>query len=55
MHLRPPQPAPQWNHSTDDILELTTEAIEYERGIQDKVGRLNPKDCTFDSVSCNAV
>lgn len=55
MHLTPPQSPPQWNHSADDILKLTKEAIEYDRAIQDKVGGLDPKHCTFDSVSCNAV
>ena len=55
MHLTPPQSPPQWNHSADEILKLTKEAIEYDRAIQDKVGGLDPKDCTFDSVSCNAV
>ena len=55
MTITPPQPPPLWNHSADDILKLTKEAIEYDRAIQDKVGRLDPKDCTFDSVSCNVV
>jgi hypothetical protein len=52
MSLIPPQSPPYWNHSPDDILKLTKEAIEYDRAIQDRVGRLDPKDCTFDSVSC---
>jgi hypothetical protein len=55
MPFTPPQPPPLWNHSADDILKLTKGAIEYDRAIQDKVGRLDPKDCTFDSVSCNVV
>ena len=55
MTITPPQPPPLWNHSADDILKLTKEAIEYDRAILDKVGRLDSKDCTFDSVSCNVV
>ena len=55
MHLTPPQSPPLWNHSAADILKLTKEAIEYDRAIQDKVGSLDPKDCTFESVSCNVV
>ena len=55
MPFTPPQLAPLWNHSADDILKLTKEAIEYDRAIQDKVGGLDPKDCTFDSVSCNVI
>ena len=55
MLFTPPQSPPQWDHSADDILKLAKEAIEYDRAIQDKVGRLDPKECTFDSVSCNVV
>jgi hypothetical protein len=55
MDLTPPQSPPQWGHSVDDILKLTKEAIEYDRTIQDKVGLLDPKDCTFESVSYNVV
>ena len=55
MPFTPPQAPPHWNHSADDILKLTKEAIEHNRAIQDKVGSLDPKDCTFDSVSCNVV
>ena len=55
MPFTPPQSPPVWNHSADEILKLTKEAIEYDRAIQDKVGHLDPKDCTFNSVSCNVV
>jgi hypothetical protein len=55
MPFTPPQSPLLWNHSADDILKLTKEAIEHGRAIQDKVGRLDPKDCTFDSVSCDVV
>ena len=55
MVFTPPQSPLVWNHSADDILKLTKEAIEYDRALQDKVGGLDPKDCTFDSVSCNVL
>ena len=55
MHLAPPQSPLLWNHSADDIVKLTKEAIEYDRAVQDSVGRLDRKDCTFDSVSCDVV
>ena len=55
MPFTSPQAPPDWKHSADDILKLTKEAIEHNRAIQDKVGSLDPKDCTFDSVSCNVV
>ena len=51
MPFTPPQPPPLWNHTAEDILKLTKEAIEYNRAVQDKVGSLDPKDCTFESVS----
>lgn len=53
MPFTPPQPPPVWNHTAEDILKLTKEAIEYDRAVQDKVGGLDPKDCTFESVSWN--
>lgn len=55
MLFPPPQSPPVWNHSSDDILKLTKEAIEYDRAIQDKVGHLDPKDCSFESVSYDVV
>ena len=55
MSFTPPQAPTLWNHSADDILKLTKEAIEYDRTNKDKIGRLDPKDCSFDSVSCNVV
>ncbi|KAF8809568.1 metallopeptidase MepB [Phlegmacium glaucopus] len=51
MSLTPPQPPPFWNHTAEDILRLTKEAIEYDRAVQDKVGGLDPKDCTFESLT----
>jgi hypothetical protein len=50
MSLNPPQPPPVWNHSAEDIVRLTEEAIEKDRKVQDAVGKLDPKDCTFESV-----
>jgi len=50
MTFTPPQSPPGWEHTTEDILKLTKEAIEYDRAVQDKVGGLDPKDCTFESV-----
>ena len=55
MPFTPPQPPPVWNHSAEEILKSTKEAIEYDRAIQDKVGGLDAKDCTFESVSYNVV
>ncbi|TRM63928.1 hypothetical protein BD626DRAFT_547704 [Schizophyllum amplum] len=48
--LTPPQPAPTWTHSAEDIMRLTKEAIEADRTHQDKVAALAEADCNFDSV-----
>jgi hypothetical protein len=50
MTLTPPQPAPEWNHTPEDVIKLTKELIEKDRAIQDKVGALTPEECTFSSV-----
>ena len=55
MPFEPPQPPRLWNHNAEDILKLTKEAIEYDRAVQDRVGGLDPKDCTFESVSFNII
>ncbi|KAA1469830.1 metallopeptidase MepB [Dentipellis sp. KUC8613] len=48
--LTPPQPAPKWSHTAEDITRLTKEAIERDRELQDKVAKLKPEECTFESV-----
>jgi len=54
MFLTPPQSAPSWNHSAEDILRLTKELIEKDRAHQDKIGLLAPKDCNFNSVGTSS-
>jgi hypothetical protein len=49
--LKPPQAPPPWNHSTEDIAKLTKDAIAKDRDLNDKIARLEEKDCNFDSVS----
>lgn len=51
MSLTPPQPPPSWNHTPEDILALTKDLIVKDRAIQDKVGALEAKDCTYESVN----
>lgn len=55
MTLTPPQAPPLWDHSTDDITKLTKESIETYRKAMDRIGALEPKDATFESVSLHLV
>ena len=48
--LNPPQAAPKWSHSPEDVLALTKTAIEADRAVLDKVAALKPEECTFESV-----
>src|SRR5258707_5072904 len=50
MTLAPPQAPLKWNHSAGDITRLTKVALEKYRQVLDRVGSLDPKDCTFESV-----
>ncbi|TBU62281.1 metallopeptidase MepB [Dichomitus squalens] len=48
--LNPPQPAPKWTHTPEEVLRLTKDAIAEERARLDKIGNLKPEECTFESV-----
>ncbi|KAF5382609.1 hypothetical protein D9615_002965 [Tricholomella constricta] len=50
MSITPPQPAPAWNHTPEDITRLNNEYIAAHRAKQDAVGALAPEDCNFTSV-----
>jgi hypothetical protein len=51
MTITPPQAPPTWEHSAEDITNLTKQSIEEYRKVMDKIGALEPKDSTFESVS----
>ncbi|EIM81645.1 metallopeptidase MepB [Stereum hirsutum FP-91666 SS1] len=48
--LTPPQSAPKWNHSAEDILKLTKEAIQKDREFMDRIGKLPKDQCNFETV-----
>ncbi|KAF9565668.1 metallopeptidase MepB [Agrocybe pediades] len=50
MSITPPQAAPSWEHSAEDIINLTKESIEKYRLVLDQVGSLDAKDADFESV-----
>ena len=53
--LTPPQPAPSWDHSPQDIKGLTDALIAKDCALLDKVGALKPEECNFESVSAQVV
>lgn len=50
-NLTPPQPPPVWTHTPEDVLYLTKEAIEKDREVQDRIGKLPASECNFETVS----
>ncbi|KAJ3555465.1 hypothetical protein NM688_g2565 [Phlebia brevispora] len=48
--LVPPQPAPAWTHSPEDVARITQETIDKDRKLMDKIAALKESDCTFDTV-----
>ena len=53
--LVPPQPAPSWDHSPQDIKRLTADLIVKDRALSDSVGALKPDECNFKSVSAQRI
>lgn len=48
--LNPPQAAPKWTHTPEEVLKLTKDAIAEFRALEDSVAALKPEECNFDSV-----
>ena len=48
--LVPPQPAPKWTHTAQEILDLTKAAIAKHKEAEDKVAGLSPEESNFESV-----
>jgi len=54
-NLTPPQPPPEWTHTPEEVLTLTKEAINKNREVQDRVAKLPPSECNFDTVSSTII
>jgi hypothetical protein len=52
MALSPPQAAPEWNHTPEEMKKLAQDTIAKDKAVKDKVGASTPEECTFSSVSC---
>ncbi|CAE6426029.1 unnamed protein product [Rhizoctonia solani] len=48
--IQPPQAPISWDHTPDNVLSKTKEAIATSRTLQDKVAALSEADCNFGSV-----
>lgn len=48
--LNPPQAAPKWTHTPEEVLKLTKDAIAEYRALEDRVASLKPEDCNFETV-----
>ncbi|KAJ7644086.1 metallopeptidase MepB [Roridomyces roridus] len=48
--ITPPQPPPRWNHTADEVSELTKAAIAKHRAVEAQIGALQGAECTFESV-----
>ncbi|KAE9403952.1 zincin [Gymnopus androsaceus JB14] len=51
MSIKPPQPAPSWDHRPEDIGTIIKDLIAKDRSIQDKIAALPREDCNFESVA----
>ena len=49
-NLTPPQPPPTWTHTPEQVTALINELIAKDRAVWDKVGKLAPDECTFETV-----
>ncbi|PPQ96842.1 hypothetical protein CVT26_006011 [Gymnopilus dilepis] len=51
MPTTPPQPLPRWDYTAQDISDLAKRGIDAYKIVVDRVGALDTKDCTFQSVA----
>ncbi|KII91059.1 hypothetical protein PLICRDRAFT_684635 [Plicaturopsis crispa FD-325 SS-3] len=52
--LTPPQAAPSWNHSPEEILNLVKDTLQAQKRLQDKVATLAPAECNFQTAALAA-
>ncbi|KAH9891674.1 Metalloprotease [Cubamyces lactineus] len=48
--LTPPQAAPKWTHTPEDVIRLTKDALAEYSATEDSVAALAPAECNFESV-----
>ncbi|KAG6335973.1 hypothetical protein ID866_3126 [Astraeus odoratus] len=48
--LVPPQGPPRWDHTPEEVVQLTKQAITQTKAISDQVAALPPATCNFETV-----
>lgn len=49
--LTPPQSPPRWDHTPEEVIQLTKDAISCNKAVSDEVAALLPTECNFETVS----
>jgi hypothetical protein len=49
--LTPPQAPPKWNHTPEEVLSFTKQALAQNKAISDKIAALPEVECNFETVS----
>ena len=52
MSIKPPQDAPVWDHTAEQIVSSVKDSVAKHKAAMDKVAALAPKDANFKSVRC---
>lgn len=48
--LTPPQSPPKWNHTPEEVLSITKQALAQNKAVSDKVAALPEAECNFETV-----
>jgi Zn-dependent oligopeptidase len=48
--LTPPQAPPKWNHTPEEVLSFTKQALAQNKAISDKIAALPEVECNFETV-----
>lgn len=51
LSAKPPQEAPSWTHTPEDVRKSAKEAIEQDKLLLNEVASLANSECNFESVS----
>ena len=52
--LKPPQAAPSWTHSPEDVRKIAKESLDKHKALVDKISALPAEQCNFETVRSRA-